>query len=165
MTSETDNDGPSRSQSPDESGDQENEETTENQEMDDKSGGQDKDGEQKKQASNSKDPSRPRRKKARRACYACQRAHLTCGESTCTDGRKVPWIFLTIFQGTRDRAKGVSNAASKTLAQMASARRRNICTTLLQKLSCLVAPATFNTSTIFNDNPSSLKARLIQSLR
>lgn len=27
-----------------------------------------------------KDPLRPRRKKARRACYACQRAHLTCGE-------------------------------------------------------------------------------------
>jgi hypothetical protein len=26
-----------------------------------------------------KDPTRPRRKKARRACHACQRAHLTCG--------------------------------------------------------------------------------------
>lgn len=33
-----------------------------------------------KSASNSKDPLRPRRKKARRACFACQRAHLTCGE-------------------------------------------------------------------------------------
>jgi len=32
-----------------------------------------------KLASNAKDPLRPRRKKARRACYACQRAHLTCG--------------------------------------------------------------------------------------
>ena len=30
-------------------------------------------------AANAKDPSRPRRKKARRACFACQRAHLTCG--------------------------------------------------------------------------------------
>lgn len=29
---------------------------------------------------NAKDPSRPRRKKARRACFACQRAHLTCGK-------------------------------------------------------------------------------------
>ncbi|KAL7817622.1 hypothetical protein V8C44DRAFT_243058 [Trichoderma aethiopicum] len=28
-----------------------------------------------------KDPLRPRRKKARRACFACQRAHLTCGAS------------------------------------------------------------------------------------
>lgn len=27
-----------------------------------------------------KDPLRPRRKKARRACLACQRAHLTCGK-------------------------------------------------------------------------------------
>jgi len=33
-----------------------------------------------KSASNAKDPLRPRRKKARRACFACQRAHLTCGE-------------------------------------------------------------------------------------
>ncbi|KAI9674332.1 MAG: Transcriptional regulator of nonfermentable carbon utilization [Trizodia sp. TS-e1964] len=29
---------------------------------------------------NAKDPLRPRRKKARRACQACQRAHLTCGD-------------------------------------------------------------------------------------
>jgi hypothetical protein len=33
-----------------------------------------------KTSSNAKDPLRPRRKKARRACFACQRAHLTCGE-------------------------------------------------------------------------------------
>ena len=33
-------------------------------------------------STNPKDPSRPRRKKARRACFACQRAHLTCGTST-----------------------------------------------------------------------------------
>lgn len=32
-----------------------------------------------KHATNAKDPNRPRRKKARRACFACQRAHLTCG--------------------------------------------------------------------------------------
>lgn len=32
-----------------------------------------------KPSSNAKDPLRPRRKKARRACFACQRAHLTCG--------------------------------------------------------------------------------------
>ncbi|GAB1215901.1 hypothetical protein ATERTT37_005099 [Aspergillus terreus] len=52
-----------------------------------------------KPPSNAKDPSRPRRKKARRACFACQRAHLTCGDErpcqrcikrglqdACTDG-------------------------------------------------------------------------------
>ncbi|KAI9691090.1 MAG: Transcriptional regulator of nonfermentable carbon utilization [Bathelium mastoideum] len=33
-----------------------------------------------KPPSSAKDPSRPRRKKARRACFACQRAHLTCGD-------------------------------------------------------------------------------------
>ena len=33
-----------------------------------------------KSSSNVKDPLRPRRKKARRACFACQRAHLTCGK-------------------------------------------------------------------------------------
>lgn len=36
------------------------------------------DGEVKKKY-DPKDPLRPRRKKARRACFACQRAHLTCG--------------------------------------------------------------------------------------
>jgi hypothetical protein len=34
-----------------------------------------------------KDPSRPRRKKARRACFACQRAHLTCGKWHMTHAR------------------------------------------------------------------------------
>lgn len=37
------------------------------------------DGEVKKKY-DPKDPMRPRRKKARRACFACQRAHLTCGD-------------------------------------------------------------------------------------
>ena len=39
-----------------------------------------KNGNGTKPASNAKDPLRPRRKKARRACFACQRAHLTCGK-------------------------------------------------------------------------------------
>ncbi|TGZ78446.1 hypothetical protein EX30DRAFT_373812 [Ascodesmis nigricans] len=33
-----------------------------------------------KDSKNLKDPARPRRRKARRACFACQRAHLTCGD-------------------------------------------------------------------------------------
>jgi len=37
------------------------------------------DGGEVKKKYDPKDPLRPRRKKARRACYACQRAHLTCG--------------------------------------------------------------------------------------
>lgn len=41
--------------------------------------GVDANGEPKKKY-DPKDPLRPRRKKARRACFACQRAHLTCGK-------------------------------------------------------------------------------------
>jgi hypothetical protein len=33
-----------------------------------------------KKKHDAKNPVRQKRKKARRACYACQRAHLTCGE-------------------------------------------------------------------------------------
>jgi len=67
---------------------------------DDKMGGpdiknEDGTGETKK-TYDAKDPLRPRRKKARRACYACQRAHLTCGMppfsarplSSCFGGRR-----------------------------------------------------------------------------
>jgi hypothetical protein len=43
--------------------------------------GADTSGEPKKKY-DPKDPLRPRRKKARRACFACQRAHLTCGKPT-----------------------------------------------------------------------------------
>ncbi|KAF4553130.1 Transcription activator of gluconeogenesis-like protein 1 [Elsinoe fawcettii] len=56
---------------------------------------------------NAKDPSRPRRKKARRACFACQRAHLTCGDErpclrcvkrglqdSCTDGHRKKAKYL-----------------------------------------------------------------------
>lgn len=38
---------------------------------------------------NAKDANRPKRKKARRACYACQRAHLTCG-MPCPDSLRFP---------------------------------------------------------------------------
>ena len=40
-----------------------------------------------------KDPLRPRRKKARRACFACQRAHLTCGMLR-------PYLFHNITPST-----------------------------------------------------------------
>jgi hypothetical protein len=46
-----------------------------------------------------KDPLRPRRKKARRACFACQRAHLTCGmflfSLRCASVFDI-WIFLLV---------------------------------------------------------------------
>ncbi|KAF1953760.1 transcription activator of gluconeogenesis [Byssothecium circinans] len=70
--------------------------------------------ETKKHASNAKDPARPRRKKARRACFSCQRAHLTCGDErpclrcikrnlqdTCMDGIRKKAKYL---QDTPDGA-------------------------------------------------------------
>ena len=45
-----------------------------------------KDGVSRPTKSSAKDPLRPRRKKARRACFACQRAHLTCGMSVRNTG-------------------------------------------------------------------------------
>lgn len=56
-----------------------------------------KNGNGKPAASNAKDPNRPRRKKARRACFACQRAHLTCGMylSTFPSSLFEPLSYLT----------------------------------------------------------------------
>ena len=84
MASETDNeDGTSRSQTPEDSGDQAagNMIKVEGQDKPASNGDHKnkESSEQSRKVSNAKDPSRPRRKKARRACFACQRAHLTCG--------------------------------------------------------------------------------------
>ena len=82
MTSSDGEDDRSRSSSPDDSsGEQEYGEMAEHPEI--KEEGTDQTGA--KGTVNAKDPLRPRRKKARRACYACQRAHLTCGMSGCCD--------------------------------------------------------------------------------
>jgi len=44
-----------------------------------------------------KDPLRPRRKKARRACFACQRAHLTCGMfGFCSDEELSGYVWLCL---------------------------------------------------------------------
>jgi hypothetical protein len=53
--------------------------TEHSEQMDSKMNGDGSKNENARKAANAKDPSRPRRKKARRACFACQRAHLTCG--------------------------------------------------------------------------------------
>ncbi|EOO01789.1 putative transcription factor protein [Phaeoacremonium minimum UCRPA7] len=51
------------------------------------------DGSEIKKKYDPKDPLRPRRKKARRACYACQRAHLTCGMGQTLFDPSNPAIF------------------------------------------------------------------------
>ncbi|GAB7360383.1 hypothetical protein MBLNU230_g8340t1 [Neophaeotheca triangularis] len=65
--------------------------------------------------SNSKDPSRPRRKKARRACFACQRAHLTCGdERPCLRCIK-RGLQDQCHDGVRKKAKYLHDAPAEAL--------------------------------------------------
>ncbi|PSN75647.1 transcription activator of gluconeogenesis [Corynespora cassiicola Philippines] len=66
-------------------------------------------------ASNAKDPLRPRRKKARRACFACQRAHLTCGdERPC--GRCIKrGLQDQCMDGVRKKAKYLHDAPDGAL--------------------------------------------------
>ena len=69
----------SPSQSPEDSGDQQSGDMAEQPDREQKPSTQPQPGNGQSKAANAKDPLRPRRKKARRACHACQRAHLTCG--------------------------------------------------------------------------------------
>ncbi|KAK4580015.1 Transcriptional regulator of nonfermentable carbon utilization [Recurvomyces mirabilis] len=64
---------------------------------------------------NAKDPGRPRRKKARRACFACQRAHLTCGdERPC--GRCIKrGLQDQCHDGVRKKAKYLHDAPPEVL--------------------------------------------------
>jgi hypothetical protein len=89
-----------------------------------------------------KDPTRPRRKKARRACLACQRSHLTCGECRYTvqvSGK------TNMFKAMKDRAIAASSANSKIAAQMACARRQSTHTTYQMELLYQVWVATTHT--------------------
>lgn len=79
MTSDAEDDGASRSPSPDDS-DQDGGDMAQHPEHGGKTAGQVQTSNGQSKSSNAKDPLRPRRKKARRACFACQRAHLTCGK-------------------------------------------------------------------------------------
>ena len=79
MTSDADDDGASRSPSPDDS-DLDGGDMAQHLEHDAKAENQSQVNNGQAKPLNAKDPQRPRRKKARRACFACQRAHLTCGE-------------------------------------------------------------------------------------
>jgi hypothetical protein len=77
---------------------------------------------------NAKDPQRPRRKKARRACFACQRAHLTCGTYNQQRGFfyfKKPRI-LTGNQETSGHVYVASSEVFKINVKMACGRRLSI---------------------------------------
>ncbi|KAL8940234.1 MAG: hypothetical protein Q9216_002918 [Gyalolechia sp. 2 TL-2023] len=118
MTSDAGEDGKSslQSQSPDESIDADMAGTAEHGDNLSKSGAQSQSGNgQTKSTSNAKDPTRPRRKKARRACYACQRAHLTCGDERPCQRCIKRGLQDACHDGVRKKAKYLHDAPNEAL--------------------------------------------------
>ncbi|TDZ17027.1 Transcription activator of gluconeogenesis [Colletotrichum orbiculare MAFF 240422] len=76
--------------------------------------GADNNGEVKKKY-DPKDPSRPRRKKARRACFACQRAHLTCGDERPCQRCIKRGLADACQDGVRKKAKYLHDAPPEAL--------------------------------------------------
>ncbi|KAK3349400.1 transcription activator of gluconeogenesis [Lasiosphaeria hispida] len=76
--------------------------------------GLDANGEPKKKY-DPKDPLRPRRKKARRACYACQRAHLTCGDERPCQRCIKRGLAEACQDGVRKKAKYLHDAPPEAL--------------------------------------------------
>ncbi|KAI9844145.1 MAG: Transcriptional regulator of nonfermentable carbon utilization [Sclerophora amabilis] len=64
---------------------------------------------------NAKDPTRPRRKKARRACFACQRAHLTCGDERPCQRCIKRGLQDSCHDGMRKKAKYLHDAPNEAL--------------------------------------------------
>ncbi|KAF4504759.1 hypothetical protein G6O67_008168 [Ophiocordyceps sinensis] len=62
-----------------------------------------------------KDPLRPRRKKARRACFACQRAHLTCGDERPCKRCIKRGLADACQDGVRKKAKYLHDAPEEAL--------------------------------------------------
>ncbi|MCJ1374849.1 Transcriptional regulator of nonfermentable carbon utilization [Loxospora ochrophaea] len=116
MTSDAENDGSTPSQSPEDSGDQDTGEMAMQPDHEAKasSQGQSSNGNT-KTASNAKDPLRPRRKKARRACYACQRAHLTCGDERPCQRCIKRGLQDACHDGVRKKAKYLHDAPNDAL--------------------------------------------------
>lgn len=82
------------------------------------------DGEVKKKY-DPKDPLRPRRKKARRACFACQRAHLTCGMPMNPDHDQANMSFRSHCSPLRPFCVPHDDAMSLTRASELSAHGRD----------------------------------------
>ncbi|KAG9248039.1 transcription activator of gluconeogenesis [Calycina marina] len=62
-----------------------------------------------------RDPLRPRRKKARRACFACQRAHLTCGDERPCQRCIKRGLADACQDGIRKKAKYLHDAPPEAL--------------------------------------------------
>ncbi|KAJ5779187.1 hypothetical protein N7457_006907 [Penicillium paradoxum] len=79
-----------------------------------------------RKAANAKDPSRPRRKKARRACFACQRAHLTCGDERPCQRCIKRGLQDACHDGVRKKAKYLHDAPDGALMPAVSGANNNL---------------------------------------
>lgn len=68
----------------------------------------------------------PKKKKANRACFHCQKAHLTCDDCACLSCSSGEYLELILALLKRARANVASNAASRTNVLRGSERRQNI---------------------------------------
>lgn len=71
-----------------------------------------------KARADAKDPLRPRRKKARRACFACQRAHLTCGDERPCQRCIKRGLADGCQDGVRKKAKYLHDAPPEALGSV-----------------------------------------------
>ncbi|KAI9769150.1 MAG: Transcriptional regulator of nonfermentable carbon utilization [Geoglossum simile] len=77
---------------------------------------------------NAKDALRPRRKKARRACHACQRAHLTCGDERPCQRCIKRGLQDACHDGVRKKAKYLHDAPNEALMPSVAGNLNNIST-------------------------------------
>ena len=118
MASHADEDVPSRSHS--ESSDDSDSQDSDDMRKDTPGTRKPSDGKAKKPAN--KDPNRVKRKKARRACENCQRAHLTCSKSLLLLYAMIVRSKGSSPQATRGHARGVGTRKS---ARMGRGRRQS----------------------------------------
>ncbi|KAF2870427.1 hypothetical protein BDV95DRAFT_608425 [Massariosphaeria phaeospora] len=110
-----DADAEDASLSPEYSGDQDGSDMAAEQKSEPKSGAASPSQQTQKPPSNAKDPLRPRRKKARRACLACQRAHLTCDDERPCGRCLKRNLQDTCMDGVRKKAKYLHDAPDGAL--------------------------------------------------
>ncbi|KAJ5123504.1 hypothetical protein N7448_009601 [Penicillium atrosanguineum] len=101
-----------------------------------------------RKAANAKDPSRPRRKKARRACFACQRAHLTCGDERPCQRCIKRGLQDACHDGVRKKAKYLHDAPDGALMPDVSSNNNS-------KTSGNSNSNTFYSNTLRNNLPGS----------
>lgn len=118
MASHADEDVPSRSHS--ESSDDSDSQDSDDMRKDTPGTRKPGDGKAKKPAN--KDPNRVKRKKARRACENCQRAHLTCSKFLSLLDIVFNWSKIYSQQATRGHANGVG---TRKFAKMGRGRRQS----------------------------------------